>query len=51
MPGANIVYSAFGGSYKGLNLVSFTKLSSGLTGKRLETPNDTIYEDRCSPYL
>ncbi len=42
----NIVYSAFGGLYRGLCLSSFNKLSSGSIGKCLEAPNDTIYEDR-----
>ncbi|MBN1181055.1 MAG: hypothetical protein JXB49_02125 [Bacteroidales bacterium] len=42
----NIVYSAFGGLYKGFGLVSFTKLCNGLIGKCLEAPNDTIHEER-----
>ncbi len=40
---ANIVYSAFGGSYKGFGLVSFNKLFNGLKGKCFESPNDTIH--------
>lgn len=43
---ANIVYSAFGESYKGFGMVSFTKLFSGLIGLCLEAPNDTIHGER-----
>jgi hypothetical protein len=43
----NIVYSAFGGQYKGFGLVSFAKLGDSLIGKCLVAPNDTIHEKRC----
>lgn len=42
----NIVYSAFGGSYKGFGLFSFTQLCNCLISKCLESPNDTIHEER-----
>jgi len=40
------VYSAFGESYKDLDVISFIKPGIDLIRKSFETPNDIIHEER-----